>query len=270
MRRHARLPLTLAASALLAATACDKSSRDTTTPVDPQPVPQDQSDTCDPRLSSVIDGLEASDRDAVLTHTDGELATDLSDVAFDDLSRIVKTLGPLQSCRATSETTYDLDFEQGTLEARITLEGDRLHGLYFAGEAFESAQHKVLGDADLLFKVYDFYPSETDGTPLDPAAAFEPGRQHFTLIVGGFQATEGEHHVTLRKTVTDANGKVVFDSPEEMDITFARNLEGVRTAKILKYVDLEEPGTYQVKLQLKDEVSRVELEHQSSFEIAKP
>lgn len=259
----------LAVSALLA-TACDKSSRDSTPPVDPQPAPQDHSDTCAPELSTVIDALRAGDHEAMLGLADDELSTDLTETAFADLSAVIAKLGPLQSCRATGDATYDLDFEQGTLEVRLTLTDDRLHGLYFGGDAFADAQHSALGDAELLFKVYDFYPSESDGTPLDPAAPFAPGRQHFIVIVGGFQAEEGEHHVTLRKTVTDAKGKVVFDSPDEMDITFARNLEGVRTAKVLKYVDLEKPGTYQVKLKLKDEVSGAEIEYESSFEIAAP
>jgi hypothetical protein len=269
MRRNARFPLTLAVCALLAA-ACDKSGHDSTPPIDRQPEPQDQGDTCDPQLASVITALQASDRDALLALADDELSSDLTETAFADLSRVIGTLGPLQSCRATGETTYDLDFEQGALEARFTLVDGRVHGLYFGGEAFEDAQHSALGNAELLFKVYDFYPSDTHGTPLDPAAPFPPGRQHFIVIVGGFQADEGEHHVTLRKTVTDAKGKVVFDSPEEMDITFARNLEGVRTAKVLKYVDLEKPGIYNVKLKLADEVSGLEIEHESSFEIAKP
>jgi hypothetical protein len=267
--RLARLPFTLAVSTLLV-TACSKSSPDTTPPVDATPMPEAADDTCDERLTSVVDALQAGDRDAVLSHADDDFSTDLTETAFTDLSRVVASLGALQSCRATGESSYELDFEQGTLEARLTLTDDRVHGLYFGGEAFESAQHSVLGDADLVFKVYAFYPSDNHGTPLDAAAPFEPGRQHFTLVVGGFQAKEGEHHVTLRKTVTNAKGKVVYDSPEEMDITFARNLEGVRTAKVLKYVDLDKPGTYQLKLELKDEVSGAEIAHESAFEIAKP
>lgn len=256
-------------SGILLATGCDKSGRDSTPPVEPQQT-EAQADTCDAQLTAVVEALQSSDREAILAVADDELAADLTQTAFDDLATVVGGLGPMQSCRATAEARYELEFEKGTLEASLTLADDRIHGMYFGGDAFLDAQHSALGKAALLFKVYDFYPSESDGTRREADATFAPGRQHFIVVVGGFQADEGEHHVTIRKTVTDGKGKVVYDSPEEMDITFARNLEGVRTATVLKYVDLDAPGTYQVKLQLADQLSGVEIEHESSFQVAAP
>ena len=269
MRRQARFSFTFAV--LLTAAACSKSSPDSAAPAIDAPGSAAEADACsEGPIATVLEALQARDHDALLGLADDELAADLTVTAFADLSGVVGQLGSLQSCKATGDSSFELEFERGALDARLTLTDGRLHGLYFGGDAFQDAQHSVLGQADVLFKVYDFYMSESDGTPLEAGATFTPGRQHFILVVGGFQAKEGEHHVTLRKRVTDAKGKVVYDSDDEMDVTFSRNLEGVRTAKVLKYVDLDAPGTYNVTLNLQDEVSGVKVEHQSSFEIAAP
>lgn len=271
-----RGPLFLGSILLITLPACDKSAEPSTPPATnpgAEGGEEASADRCktgepaDEMLHAVLDGLAHEDRSKLASIADEDLGKDLTDAVFADLSKVMYSLGTLESCEPEGEGSYKLGFSKGEVEARLTLEDDKLHGMYFAGPAFAEAEHSVLGDADLVFKIYDFQFA-TEGGDLNPGGkTFEPGRQHFLVVVGGFEAREGEHHVTVRKTVTDSDGKVVYESPDELDITFASNLGGVRTAKVLKYVDLEKPGKYHLVIALEDQLSGATTSYEDDFEV---
>ncbi len=271
--------LSLAFVLLLAAPACDKSGAETTPPPDadaapltdsPAAVEKDQCHTGDPAdemLHTVLDALLHEDKSEMLALADGPLTKDLTDTAFEDLSKVMYSLGSFEACEPMGAGKYMLSFTKGDVEARLTVEGDKVHGMYFGGSAFAEAEHSVLGDAELVFKIYDFKFADEAGDENPGGKVFAPGRQHFLVVVGGFEAKEGEHHVTVRKTVTDAEGKVVYESPDEIDISFVSNLEGVRTAMVLKYVDIEKPGAYHMVIALEDQLSGATTSYEDDFEV---
>ncbi len=147
MRSWCLLPLL--STLVLALPGCDKAGEDTappqadTAPVDDGDMEPDHCHSGDPAdewLHQVVAALDHEDKSELAALADGPLLHDLTDEAFMDLAHIIESLGTFKACEPINEGRYMLTFTRGEVEARLTVENDKVHGIYFAGDAFAEAE----------------------------------------------------------------------------------------------------------------------------------
>lgn len=255
----------------LIAAACDKSGASASTAP-----PVADADPLDQATTVLVAALQQGDYDGLRKQTVDPLTGDLSRPEFDDLSAIVKWLGPLQSRTETKtdeaygggQRWYELKFEKASpveLEVSIDPQG-KLTGFEFRGDGYTEAERGVLAEPWREFKVYDFHYLGADGTRLPAGSKITGTRIDYEIVVGGIEAFIGEHHLKIEKVLLDAQGNELFAEPVEFDAKFAQDSMGIPRGVVRGYLDVPGPGQYQLQLRITDENSSRQVEHRESCE----
>lgn len=224
----------------------------------------------------LVDKFQHDDRAGLLAVALDDLSEDLSAIAFEDIAKVLKWLGPLEEViedevdeqPAGSHYTYELHFQKGVVHLAVTmLPGGELVNFHFEGEDFIAAEHGALDDGYSKFKVYDFKWVDELGNKNPKENHVKAGRIDYRIVVGGLEAELGEHHLTFEKIVTDRTGGELIHEPIEFDRQFEENAEGIPRARLHMFVNLPdvEPGEYDLTLKITDNLSGSELEHKEHF-----
>ena len=236
------------------------------------PLPTDP----DKAAVAIVDALIAGERDMVLNMTIDPLHDELSEEAFKDYAKVIQFLGDLKDWHEESnndaivakQRTYFFEFEKGEVTMNITLlsEGGVM-GFKFEGDDFVAAEHGALEDRYTQFKVYDFKLITAGGDPNPYGDVVEPGVVNYQVIVGGLEATTGEHHISVEKIVLDGAGTPIYDEPVEFDLKFEENAEGIPRGVVRGFVSVKKPGKYTMELKMKDNIAETEIDYKHEFTV---
>lgn len=207
-----------------------------------------------------------------------DLHEDLTPVAFDEIGKVLRWLGPLEEViedvvdeqPAGSHYTYELKFKRGLVHLAVTmLATGELVNFHFTGEDFIAAEHGALEDGYAQFKVYDFRWTDELGNNSPKGHVHHAGRLDYRIVIGGIEAQLGEHHLSFEKIVVGKSGQELVHEPIEFDQRFEENSEGIPRARLQMFVLLEnaEAGEYDLVLKVTDNLSGEEIEHKEHFEI---
>lgn len=252
---------------------CGKSA--TVASTEPTAAPVVDQDPLDKAATLIVESLGKGDYDGLQAQTVQPLTHDLSRPEFDDLSAIVKWLGPLQQ-RTTKETDkslgggvrqYTMKFENAAeLNLEVSLDAaGKVIGFRFSGDGYTEAERGVLSEPWREFKVYDFVYLDAEGNPLPKGAPLVGKRVDYEIVVGGIEAFVGEHHLTVEKIVVDADGKDVFREPIEFDVKFDEDAVGLPRGEIRGHLEVPGPGTWEMQLKIIDQNSHRDLEYKETF-----
>lgn len=273
--RFRRLPLVFALACVVGSSpACNKSEASTNAP-EAKAAP---SDPVEATVDDLVTKLGAGDYEAMKKITVEPLTTDLSPAAYEDLSKIVAWLGyvdaktkveddvPLEG--GGTRRTYRIEFEKEevTLETSV-MPGGKVMGFHFTGDGFYRAEHGVIADQFQTFKVYDFHWVEPDGTKVAAETPRTGKTINYHLVIGGIEAFAGKHHVAVSKMLHDDAGKELLVEPIEYDVKFSENAEGIPRGEMTGEFDVPGPGTYELVLNLRDDVAVIETEYKVTFTV---
>lgn len=270
-------PLVIAATMILASSACNKSKGDSSVgPGHKHATDHVMDYEGAPWL--LVEHFQGDHLDELLDFCLEDLHEDLTPVAFEEIGTVLRWLGPLEEViedvvdeqPAGSHYTYELQFKKGLVHLGITmLSTGELVNFHFTGEDFIAAEHGALEDGYAQFKVYDFRWTDELGNNSPKGHVHHAGRLDYRIVVGGIEAQVGEHHLTFEKIVVGKSGQELVHEPIEFDQRFEENAEGIPRARLQMFVLLEnaEPGEYDLILKVTDNLSGEELEHKEHFEI---
>lgn len=276
--RSLALPLATLAL-LLAPTGCEKrgGSKGTSSPSAATTVKKgDQIDDPDQMVEAIVAAMQTDDRDWILSFSTEPLTDELSQEAFNDFAAVIQWLGEFKDYHVevnndqlvALQRDYLLSFEKGDVKLHVTAypDGGGLVGFKFEGDTFVRAEHGALDDHYAKFKVYDF-------SFMDSARAFiegdtvPAGQVNYQVIIGGLEAKEGEHHVTMEKIVFNDGGSEVYHEPVEMDLRFEENAEGIPRGVVRGFVYIDDPGHYDIDLKIRDNIANEEVDYHHDVEV---
>ena len=226
----------------------------------------------------LVEHFQEDHFDVLLDECLDDLHEDLTRVAFDEIGKVLKWLGPLEDViedevdeqPAGSHYTYELQFKRGLVHLSVTmLASGELVNFHFTGEDFIAAEHGALEDGYAQFKVYDFQWTDELGNRNPKGHVLRSGRLDYRIVIGGIEAKLGEHHLSFEKIVVGKSGQELIHEPVEFDQRFEENSEGIPRARLQMYVQLDnaEPGDYDLVLKINDNISGQQLEHRQHFTI---
>lgn len=269
-----RLPTLAVLAALLLApvglAACDKGETEAPdTPAKPA------ADRYEQKADELLAVLAGGSRDRMMTISGPDLHRDFSTEAFHDISEIVRWLGPVKSKELKKDEAiqggrhrvYMVEFEKGTVELDVSVENEMVLGFHLSGDDWIEAEHGVIADKYREFKVYDFKYKNEDGDENPDGATYHSKRVDWEIFVGGIEARQGEHHITVEKVCLDENGKEVFHEPTVYDVKFDENAEGIPTGHVDGWIEVPKPGKYTLEIKLKDNFAFNEIDHIVEFEV---
>lgn len=270
----------LVATALLAVgtlAACDKSGGGSKDPGSVARVKKGEKPTePDQMVEAIVAAMQTDDLEWILSFSTEPLTEELNQEAFNDFSKVVKWLGSLKDFHVevnndqlvALQRDYLLDFEKGEVKLHITAypDGGGLVGFHFSGDTFVRAEHGALDDHYAKFKVYDFAFLDTTRDKIE-GDSVPAGQVNYQIIVGGLEAEEGEHHVTMEKIVLTDAGKEIYHEPVEMDLRFEQNAEGIPRGIVRGFVYINEAGHYDIDLKIRDNFAGEEIDYHHDVQV---
>jgi len=257
-------------AAPVAISGCDKGATE-----NPDVAKKPAADRYEQRTDELIAVLAGGSRDRMMTMSGPDLHRDFSTEAFHDISESVRWLGAVKSKEMKKDEpiqggrhrVYVVTFEKGTVELDVSIENDMVIGFHLSGDDWIAAEHGVIADKFREFKVYDFKYKTPDGEENPDAPTYHSKRVDWEIFVGGIEARQGEHHLTVEKICIDDQGNEVFHEPTVYDVRFDANAEGIPTGHVDGWIEVPKPGKYTLEIKLKDNFAFNEIDHIVEFEV---
>ncbi len=281
MQRHAQrrsprflLALTLALPLAVGALACKKDGEGTANPGNSK---MHGTAKVEPEVAVpiIIQAMSEGDRAKLLQICDGDLKHDLSQAAFDDFATVIKYLGTMkdfyeeanEDTPVAKQRVYELEFDKGEVRLMVQLYPDGgLIGFHFDGDTFVAAEHGALEDGYSSFKVYDFKLLDGKGNEMDTLRT-RKGEVRYQLIIGGLEAKKGEHHVSVEKIVFTDKKEEIYHQPQEFDLKFEENAEGIPRGVIRGSIEIHEKGHFDMEFKIRDNLAKEEIDYHADVEV---
>lgn len=247
----------------LSLSACEKGSSAT---------PEDAQDPIDSLALALLDALEDSDRDALAQVCAAKLASELGERDLSVFARTLHWLGrPTLSAEGEEAVVggvnrrYTVAFEHGEVGLELTVVDGKVEGFSLEEARWEALVERALEVDTGSLRIASFHFVGAEGEPLE--APTDPGQIAYSLSLEGLDSQLREHHVTIDKSVVDAEGREVYRQREPDEIRFPQAESGSAGGRITGELGVPGPGSYTLKLKIVDLVAGQDMTHEVAFEI---
>ncbi len=207
----------------------------------------------------MVAALGSCDKARLAKAVKGGLNAEL-EAKFDPMCKTVTWFGPLVKRDQTSihvsdsgnEGAYELEFEKGKLTMSISIQDNQVAGFQLTGDDWIVAKRGLEAQQYPEFKVYDFDFVDAEGKVMSPTA-YPKGKIMYRIKIGGMAPKDGKFSLASKVAILDAEGKVLWTSPEPMPIEFPADENAIaRSGTVDASINIPVAGPHQIAFEIKD------------------
>ena len=229
----------------------------------------------DKNVDRLVKALQKSDYEDFEKQSRPEVLEDVGKQKFKMMSQAIKSLGKFKDrtmkgihvkSGGWKEGRYDLEFEKGEIQLRITLKNGKLVGFKFSGDPIEKAMKKAKRKMFDEFRVLGFRFVDEQGK--QKSNVVSPGsRLQFQVGVSGLKVREGQMMVKVDLQVANDQNKVVFQKRDFVKQKIPLKKNDPPVATLSGRLRVPKKGSFKIGLKITDLVSGKSVVHQQAFKV---